>query len=377
MPFRGVSMQDQREAFLAVAGREGANVRAACRAFGISPTTGYKWLGRAAAGSVGERSRRPRHSPRETPAAVAAAVVAKRGEQPTWGGRKIHHALRLSGFRPLPHANTITDILHRHGLISAEASQARRAYRRFEKASPNELWQMDFKGHFALGNGERCHPLTVVDDHSRYAVALAACADERRSSVEPALVAAFRRHGLPERILMDNGPPWGKDFEHRHTKLTAWLMRLGVEPIHGRPFHPQTQGKNERFNGTLKRDVIERERFADLGAVQQRFDAWLEIYNRQRPHQAIGDEPPASRYRAADRHFPERLPAIDYDADCLVRRVGKGGCISLQNRRLFVSFAFEGHPVGLRPAGADGVFDVLFCRYRVGSIDLRGAEPVA
>jgi transposase InsO family protein len=376
MPFRGVSMSEQREAFLAAAGVEGANVRAACRAFGISPTTGYKWLCRAAAGAVGERSRRPHHSPGTTPAALEAAVLAARDEHPTWGGRKLHHALRLRGIAA-PQASTITGILHRHGLISAEASQQRRAYRRFEKAAPNELWQMDFKGHFALGNGGRCHPLTVVDDHSRYGLVLAACADERRSSVEPALVAAFRRYGLPDRILMDNGPPWGKDFEHRHTKLTAWLMRLGIEPIHGRPFHPQTQGKNERFNGTLKRDVVLRESFADLGAAQRRFDAWLPVYNHVRPHQAIGDVPPASRYRAADRPFPERLPAIVYDADCLVRRVGQGGWISLGNRRRFVSFAFEGHPVGLRATGCEGVFDILFCRYLVGRLDVREAEPVA
>ena len=230
---------------------------------------------------------------------------------------------------------------------------------------------MDFKGHFALGSGRRCHPLTVLDDHSRFALVLRACANERRRSVVPALTQAFRRYGLPERMLMDNGPPWGKDFEHRHTKLTAWLMRLGIEPVHGRPHHPQTQGKNERFNGTLNREVILRESFADLAAVQRRFDAWLEVYNRQRPHQAIGDEPPASRYREAARGFPEQLAPIVYDADLLVRRVSAGGRISLNNRRLFVSFAFEGHPVGLRPGRRDGEFEVFFCRYRVGRLDLR------
>lgn len=371
MPFRGVSVMDQREAFLTAAGVAGANVRAACRKFAISPTTGYKWLARAAAGDIGEHSRRPHCSPRATPPDLEAAVLAVRGEHPTWGGRKIHHALRLRGVGPLPHANTITGILHRHGLIAPEATERRRPWQRFEKAAPNELWQMDFKGHFALSTGRRCHPLTVLDDHSRFALVLRACANERRRSVVPALTQAFRRYGLPERMLMDNGPPWGKDFEHRHTKLTAWLMRLGIEPVHGRPHHPQTQGKNERFNGTLNREVIVGESFADLGAVQRCFDAWIEVYNRQRPHQAIGDEPPASRYREAVRDFPERLAPIVYDAGLLVRRVSEGGCISLNNRRLFVSFAFEGHPVGLRPGQRDGEFEVFFCRYRVGRLDLR------
>ena len=374
MPFRGVSMQDQREAFVAKAGQAGANVRAVCRSFGISPTTGYKWLRRAAAGDVSEGSRRPHGSPRATPPAMEAAVLAVRREHPTWGGRKIHHALGLRGAWPVPHANTITGILHRHGLIAPEETERRQPWQRFEKASPNELWQMDFKGHFALSSGRRCHPLTVLDDHSRFALVLRACANERRSSVVAALTAAFRRYGLPERMLMDNGPPWGKDFEHRHTKLTAWLMRLGIEPLHGRPHHPQTQGKNERFNGTLNREVIVGESFANLGAVQRRFDTWLEVYNRQRPHQAIGDQPPASRYRQAERDFPERLAPIVYGDDFLVRRVSTGGCISLNNRRLFVSFAFEGHPVELRPSQRDGELEVFFCRYRVGRLDLRDEQ---
>ena len=363
-------MREQREAFLAAAGVEGANVRAACRASGISPTTGYKWLGRATAGDIEERSRRPRHSPAATPADLETAVLMVRSEHPTWGGRKIHHALRLQGVEA-PQPSTITGILHRHGLIAAEESEKRRRYQRFEKAAPNELWQMDFKGHFALAGGGRCNPLTVVDDHSRYGVVLAACADERRSSVVAALTSAFRRYGLPDRMLMDNGPPWGKDFAHRHTKLTAWLMRLGIEPIHGRPFHPQTQGKNERFNGTLKREVIAGVAFTDLAAVQRRFDAWLRLYNHERPHQGIGDVVPACRYRKAERSLPERLPAIVYDADCLVRRVSEGGCISLGNRRRFISFAFVGHPVGLRPTARDGVFEVMFCSYRIGTVDVR------
>jgi transposase InsO family protein len=309
------------------------------------------------------------------PEEVVEAVVAVRREHPCWGGRKIHHVLRRAGVRPLPHANTITDILRRHGLIAEEESAKRRPFVRFEKATPNELWQMDFKGHFAMAAG-RCHPLTVVDDHSRFAVALVACPDERRKSVQPALRATFERYGMPEGILVDNGPPWGKDFEHRHTKLTAWLMRLGIAPRHGRPYHPQTRGKNERFNGTLAREAIEGRSFADLIEVQARFDAWVWVYNHERPHQGIGDEPPASRFRASPRAFPAELPAIEYDRHCLVRRVQKDGRISLANRNVFVSNAFAGDPVGLIPIERDGVFDVMYCSFVVGRIDLTGAQEM-
>ena len=358
--------------FVLAARLEGANVRGLCRSYGISPTTGYKWLGRfSSEGAAGlhARPRRPGRSPRQTPREVEQSVIAVRRAHPCWGGRKIHHVLRRRGVSPLPHASTITDILHRHGLIEPQESAKRRAFQRFERALPNELWQMDFKGHFPLGSA-RCHPLTVVDDHSRFSLALVACSDESRRSVQPALRAAFREYGLPEAILVDNGPPWGKDLEHRHTKLTAWLMQLGIAPCHGRPYHPQTRGKNERFNGTLQREVIARESFRDFRQAQSRFDAWRYIYNHERPHQAIGDEPPVSRFCKSPRAFPETLPPISYGPDCLVRRVQKDGRISFMNQNLFVSSAFAGKPIGLKPTERDGVFEVLFCDFRVATLDL-------
>lgn len=365
---------EQRAKFVAAAMEEGANVRSLCRDYGVSPTTAYKWLERVSSGAgLAERSRRPHRSPQRTPAAVEAMVVELRQAHPCWGGRKIHHVLRRRGVAPLPHANTITGILHRHGLISAAASAQRRAFRRFERDAPNELWQIDFKGHFPVGGG-RCHPLTVIDDHSRFAVALVACADEGRKGVQRALSATFECYGLPEAMLMDNGPPWGTDGRHRHTKLTAWLMRLGIAPCHGRPFHPQTRGKNERFNGTLKREVIAGRRFDDLAAVQRSFDVWRHIYNHERPHQAIGDAPPETRFHESTRRFLKELPEIVYAPDCLVRRVQSDGRISFMNRPIFVSNAFAGHPVGLRPSPRDGVFDILFCGFRVGHLDLTKDE---
>lgn len=376
MPFRGLSVMEQRRLFVEAASQEAANIRGLCRAFGISPTVGYKWLARyreSGEAGLADRSRRPLSSPGKSAPAVEQAVVAVRQAHPSWGGRKIHHVLRAQGLDPAPHRSTVTDILHRHGLIDAEASAQRRPWQRFERAAPNELWQMDFKGHFPVGAG-RCHPLTVIDDHSRFLVTLAACADERRSSVEPALGETFRRYGLPEAILVDNGPPWGKDSQSRHTRLTAWLMRLGVAVHHGRPYHPQTRGKNERLNGTLAREVVEAEDFADLATLQARFDAWREIYNNLRPHEAIGDRPPASRYLRSPRTFPEQLPPILSPDDCLVRRVDRQGRISLRHRCHFISGAFAGHPVGLRPTQCDGVFDVLFCAFKVAELDLHRAE---
>jgi transposase InsO family protein len=368
---------EQRLRFVEAARASGANVRGLCKVFGISPTTGYKWLKRHAAQGVAglrDEARRPHHSPTRTSPDIERAVIAVRQAHPSWGGRKIHHVLLRRGVEKVPHPSTITAILHRHGLIGAAASLAHRPFQRFERAAPNELWQMDFKGHFAVGTG-RCHPLTVIDDHSRFAVVLKACADEQRRSVEPALALAFRSYGLPEAILIDNGPPWGGHFEHRHTKLTAWLMQLGVKPIHGRPYHPQTRGKNERFNGTLFTEVIAGVRFADLDEVQARFDAWRRLYNYERPHQGIGDGVPSERFTRSARAMPERLAEITYEGAVIVRKVDRDGRISLANRQVFVSNAFAGKPIGLEPTARDGVFTLRFCAFEVGTLDLRAHEP--
>ena len=225
----------------------------------------------------------------------------------------------------------------------------------------------------------RCTPLAAGFSEPSLLVALdperrpeepAAFANEQRHGVQAALEAAFRTYGLPERMLMDNGPPWGTDSEHRHTRLTAWLMRLGIGPVHGRPYHPQTQGKNERFNRTLKAELIADRSYAELAAVQADFDRWRAFYNHRRPHQAIGDVPPAYRFRASERAFPERLPAIEYRTGLAIRRVQVDGRISFASRAWFVSRAFGGQQVALQPADRDGLFKVLFCTYHVGEIDL-------
>jgi hypothetical protein len=227
---------------------------------------------------------------------------------------------------------------------------------------------MDFKGHFALDLG-RCHPLGVLDDHSRYSLGLQACADERDQTVRGRLVAIFRRYGLPEAMLMDNGQPFG-DSGEAYTALGIWLLRLGIRVAHGRPRHPQTQGKEERFHRTLKVELLQANHFRDLAACQSAFDAWRRRYNHERPHEALALAVPAERYRPSRRSFPEVLPAIEYDADDHVRKVDGGGFISFKNRPWRIGKGFRGLPVALRPSPVDGVFSLHFASHRIGSIDL-------
>ena len=153
--------------------------------------------------------------------------------------------------------------------------------------------------------------MTVLDDHSRFSILLQACANERTETVRECLTAAFRLYGLPVRMLMDNGSPWGNDANHPRTPLTVWLMRLGIQVSHGRPYHPQTQGKEERFHRTLNVELLQGRRFADWATCQAAFDRWRGVYNTERPHQALDLATPISRYTPSPRSFPETLPLIE------------------------------------------------------------------
>jgi transposase InsO family protein len=325
-------------------------------------------------GAVGlaDHSRRPQHSPGRTAAEIEAQVLAVR-DQFGWGARKIKACLEQTGQATVA-KSTAHSILQRHGRVAELGDQVSRGYQRFEQERPNQLWQMDFKGHFALGNGERCHPLTVIDDHSRYALCLQACRNQQTGTVQAQLTAVFRRYGLPERMLMDNGSPWGNDREHQHTPLTVWLLRLGVAVSHSRPYHPQTQGKDERFHRSLKVEVLAHRIFGNFELMQIRFDEWRDCYNHLRPHEALAMKVPASRYQVSQRAFPEQLPALDYGATDQVRKVQIDGRISFRNREVRVGKAFRGHPVALRPTMSDGIYEIYFATHRILTIDLRQPE---
>ncbi len=373
MPWMERDSVSLRKEFVLLAGGQGANIAQLCCHFGISRKTCYKWLGRfAEEGEAGlaDRSRRPRRNPARTSSETEGVVLALRGEHPAWGGRKLERRLLDLGHQGVPVASTITEIVRRNGLLDETESAKHKAFTRFEHPAPNELWQMDFKGHFALDRG-RCHALTVLDDHSRYALGLRACPDERTATVQGHLSELFGRYGLPWRMLMDNGSPWGDSAEHRYTPLTVWLLRLGVAVSHGRPYHPQTQGKDERFHRTLQAEVLRYERFCDLDGCQHRFDAWRQLYNHERPHEALGMQVPASRYQLSPRAFPEVLPPIEYGPDDWVRKVGDKGRLSFRGRFFTVPKAFKGYPVALRHTVTDGVMEVVFCSHTIAQIDLR------
>lgn len=375
MPWREVSVMDQRREFVRLAMQEGTNRRELCRRFGISAQTGYKWLRRFAAGEtdLADHGRRPHASPRRSDAAIEGLVLSVRDAHPAWGARKIVRCLERAG-QAAPAASTVHAILLRHGRVALPAGAPGQPYQRFEKAAPNQLWQMDFKGHERLVNGALCHPLTIVDDHSRYVPCLQACADERSATVQGHLERTFRRYGLPDAFFLDNGSPWGDPGGEPWTGLGVWLLKLGIKVVHSRPYHPQSRGKNERFHRTLNAEVFALTRFPHLTDVQRAFDRWREIYNFERPHEALGQEVPASRYRPSNRPMPHRLPEVEYDAHEIVRRIGTSKAyVSFKGRLWKVPQAFRGERVAIRPLTADGRYGIFFGAHQIATIDL--AKP--
>lgn len=370
MPWRESTLVSERREFIQFATTGQVSLSELCRRHGVSRVTGYKWLSRAAQGDgLADRSRRPRRSPARTAEATETLVCRLRQEHPAWGGRKLHHFLRRAGIQPLPAPSTVNSILRRNDLLDPNRKQTR-DWLRFEAEAPNRLWQMDFKGPIETQAGP-CHALTVLDDYSRFNLCLGICPDQRRDTVQTQLTHAFRRYGLPDCLLCDNGPPWGSGYTGQpFTRLAAWLIRRGIAVSHGRPYHPQTQGKDERFHLTLSLELLKPSpvwhRPDELALAAQ---SWREVYNHLRPHEALGHEPPASRYSPSARTYREQLAPIEYAPDDLRRTVQQGGHISFRGRLYLVSRAFAGEPVALR-AVADGVWDVYYCFQRVSRINL-------
>jgi transposase InsO family protein len=372
MPWKEASVVKLRKEFIDLA-RGTDNFSLLCANFGISRKTGYKWLERFQCnGESGLKDlvRRPVTSPNRIGLAMEKAILEIRKQHRYWGGRKIKRRLENLGYCNVPAASTITEVLKRNALIDPIEAANHSPFNRFQHPYPNDLWQMDFKGHVQCPEG-RCHPLTVLDDCSRFAVALKACLNERRETVENCLIETFRRYGLPNKIITDNGSPWGNHGNNPYTSLGIWLMRLGILIGHSSPAHPQTLGKDERFHRTLKAELLGESLPWRNEEVQKKFDDWRFIYNHYRPHQALNLEVPVNCYTISNRYFPETLPAIEYGSNDIVRKVQSKGILHFQGREFRVPQAFTRYPVALRPrAQYDGIYEVYFVRQLILVINL-------
>ncbi|MCU0686994.1 MAG: integrase core domain-containing protein [Polyangiaceae bacterium] len=371
---------DERIRFVAACHDSHDSFAQLCRSFGISRKTGYKWVARyEARGPRGleEASRAPCAIPHRTADDVRDVLVAARREHPFWGPKKLRCVVAERHPRlALPAPSTIGALLKREGLIRPRKRRLRVPWSTQPLDpchDPNALWCIDFKGHFALGDRSRCYPLTVTDAFSRYLLACEAMNEGKEGPVRVALERAFREFGLPERLRSDNGPPFASVGLGGLTGLSVWWVKLGIVPERIEPGHPEQNGRHERMHRTLKLEATQPAA-ADLGAQQRTFDRWRAQYNEVRPHEALGQRPPASAYALSRRRYPSELGEPTYGPELEVRRVHESGRLKRKGVWVPLGRCLGGEPVGLREVG-EAQWQVYYGPLYLGTLDETKREP--
>ena len=375
MPWKETCAVEERRAFVLEALKQEANISELCRNYGISRKTAYKWLARYdGEGRAGleDRSHAPHDCPHRLGEKIVEEILRLRHKNPTWGPKKIRGW--LDDHRPLgawPALSTIGELLQAKGL-----TVARKRKRRVPLSAPfgtctkaNDVWSVDFKGWFRTGDGERCDPLTLKDAHSRYLLRCQAVDRTNLQYVWPIFDAAFREYGLPERIRSDNGSPFASTAVGGLSRLSVRFIKAGVMPERIERGKPQQNGRHERFHLTLKGETANPPA-TTLRAQQRRFDAFRRFYNEERPHEALGQTPPARHYAASQRRYSGRLREPEYDQDIAVRRVRQSGEIKWRGRRIFVTQVLTGEPVGLEETDS-GLWRLRYGPIELGTIDER------
>jgi len=361
-----VDVDEQRMRFVVAASRREKSLQELCKESKISRPTGYTWLRRFEAEGIAgvvEKSRRPHHSPARTATDIEQHVVELRQRRPDWGARKLHALLKGEG-RELP-AITIHRILLRHNLVRPQ-DRHRAAVQRFSRGAPNQLWQMDFKG--PLGWQAPVGPLSIVDDHSRYAITLHGTWSSKAALVKERLEEAFERCGVPEEMLMDHGTPWwNMKSATGWTWLTVWMMKQGIQLHFSGYRHPQTQGKVERFHGSL--EAATQRRGWPWGDDRQRWlDEFRCEYNHVRPHEALGMKTPATVWNKSERKYQPRRPAWEYEMGAEVHKLTDQGQLNLSGRRWEISRALAGEWVQL--VRLEGRILAYYCCNLVRELDI-------
>jgi transposase InsO family protein len=342
----------------------------------VSRKTAYKWITRySLAGPAGllELSRAPHSRPSAVPEDLVELLVRVRKKRPTWGARKILAALKGErlGVR-LPAASTVAVILARRGLV-------RRRRRRYSAppyggpfascSQPNDVWSADFKGRLVLGNGHACHPFTLSDNASRYLLRCEGLTRTNANVVQPLFESAFREYGLPTAIRTDNGPPFASVTAGGLSRIAIWLVKLGIRPERIQPGKPTQNGRHERIHKTLQEETA-RPTAQDMPGQQRKFDEFRRIYNDERPHEALGQRPPAVVYASSPRPYPARVREPEYQPNVETRRVRYHGYVKWRGGEVFVSETLRGEPVGIEQTSEEQ-WTVRYGPLLLGHIDSR------
>lgn len=382
MPWKTHNVMDLRLEFVFKTLQPGANFRALCRDAGISRKTGYKWQQRFLAeglGGLADASRRPGSSPSQVPEAVVCEVVRLKQAHRGWGPRKIRELYRRL-YGAAPSASSCKRILTKAGLVQKRRPRVNRNGGRLTRSivarAPNDVWTVDFKGWWRTGSGQRCEPLTVRDDYSRFILAARAMQTNTAELVRHEFERLFDRYGLPSVIRSDNGSP----FACGHgllglTRLSAWWLVLGIDLDRIRPGHPEENGRHERMH----RDIAyELEGLISGGLAEQQaaLDVWRESFNEERPHEALKMKTPAQIYKTSKRGYTGTPDEIAYKRGFLTRRVNHRGIIKIHANHLFISESLCGWDLGLDPTSPDEM-DLWFTELYLGKIDLTRAGFLA
>ena len=367
---------DERVKFIAAYLRGEMAVSRLCDAFGVSRKTAYKWIARYSEGGVAElveQSRRPHAHPNAMSPEVESLIIATRKQHASWGPKKLLAVLRGSypGLK-LPATSTVGHLLARRGLCHPRRTPRRSSpygqpFLGYDK--PNAVWCADFKGHFRLLDRTRCHPLTISDGFSRYLLKCEALRHPRLPFVKPVFEQTFREFGLPDAIRTDNGPPFSSLTLAGLSHLAVWWIRLGIRPERIQPGRPDQNGRHERMHRTLKHEAVGADRY-DFAEQQKRFDIWRKEYNEVRPHEALGQVPPAELYQASPRPFPVEVPEPTYPARFETKRINHAGYLFLSHYKYYLSWSLQQELVGLEEI-MDGHWTVYFGPHALAVVDTK------
>jgi putative transposase len=375
MPWKETCAMNQRMELIEQYWEEEFSVSELAWEYGVSRKTVHKWINRfkqKGAAGLEELSRAPHHQPNAISVELERRIVEWKARKPLWGAPKIHS--KLLGLPDCPSEKTVSNVLARLGLTR----KPRRRGAAVPSAGPlvhctqsNQVWCVDFKGYFRTGDGRRCDPLTISDGHSRYLLRCQALgAGTALSVVQPLFIGTFREYGLPESIRSDNGPPFASTGLGGLSVLSAWWIRLGIRLERIQPGHPEQNGRHERMHRTLKEATAKPPR-ASLQAQQRAFDAFRQEYNHERPHEGLGQRPPAEWYAPSNRDYPERLPAArGYPDDWQKRRVLPAGWVKWKGQTVQISKALIGQEIGFKPI-EDGLWGLYFETVELGVFDER------
>lgn len=372
MPWKEKRLETMREEFVKRVLSHEKSKSALCREYGISRPTGDKWIARYLAGeNLDDLSRAPKTHPNRTDPETEKKIVEYREKYPAIGALKMRKMMENEQHGELPSARTFNSIFKRNGLISKEASEAATPYQRFEKSYPNEMLQADFKGHFLMKDGKRCHPLNIIDDYSRFSLCCAPLLSETFDDVYAQFERVFKEYGMPFSLLCDNGNPWGTQQSTGFSRFEVKLMELGILVLHGRIRHPQTQGKQERFNGSFTRECLKLNTFENQVDAARKFEEYRIFYNTKRPHQALDMLVPEKIYQPSPLKYPEKTEDWEYPQECTVHSVKSSGYITIKGQGYFLSEAFGDKEIAFRESAKGSNFiNLYFRRFQIGQIDI-------